>query len=128
MAESDWGEMVKSGFGERLTTDVLDWIDSVAGGLPYFVQAAASALWDCDLAIESAEDLYFKQVEGRFEMLWRDLNDVERSSLRSVVDGNSIDTRKGVGDRLVRYGVLRQDGRLFSSMFGEWIRENGGGI
>jgi hypothetical protein len=53
-------------------------------------------------------------------------------------EGASIPVPGGCanGDRLLRYGVLRwsstdqrsSDGRLFSSAFGEWIRENGGAV
>jgi hypothetical protein len=46
--------------------------------------------------------------------------------------GKTIDLRKGRGDRLVRYRVLREDGRLFSEAFGDWIRgwirESGGAV
>ena len=39
--------------------------------------------------------------------------------------GTTLDIWKGVGDRLLSYGVLRQDGQFFSSMFEEWIWEHG---
>ena len=69
------------------------------------------------------------QIDDRFRELWKDLEPKEQSVLRTLVQtGNAIDSQKGMGDRLLRYGVLRKDGRLVSEAFGEWIRENGGAV
>jgi hypothetical protein len=40
----------------------------------------------------------------------------------------SLEAGGAIGERLVRYGLVRSNGRLFSSAFGDWIKENGGAI
>ncbi len=104
----------------------------MAGGWAFYVQMAAEIIWqDGDLGEAGRE--FRLQTDDRFRALWKDLKQ-EQSALRSLVlTGKAIDITKGMGDglrptkghRLLRYGVLRKDGRLFSSVFGEWIRENG---
>jgi hypothetical protein len=39
-----------------------------------------------------------------------------------------VERGRGMRDRLLRYGLVRSDGRLFSSAFGEWIEENEGTV
>jgi hypothetical protein len=91
------------------------------------VQMAAAMLWQFGDLGEAEREFRF-QAEDRFRELWRDLEG-ERSVLRSLVlTGIPIETQRGMGDRLVRSGVLRGDGRLFSEAFGDWIRENGGAV
>jgi hypothetical protein len=39
-----------------------------------------------------------------------------------------VEMGRGMRDRLTRDGLVRSDGSLFSSAFGDWIKENGGAI
>jgi hypothetical protein len=126
--EKGYDQLVGAQLMGRLGEGKEGWLDAVADRWPYYVQAAASALWDCGLDEVAAERLFLGQVEGRFAMLWRDLTEGERSALFFLLEGTGTAPKNGLRDRLVRYGVVRSDGRLFSEAFGYWIRENGGGV
>jgi transcriptional regulator with XRE-family HTH domain len=130
-AMEEWRELVLDQW--KLSADALSWVDGLAGGLPYYVQLAASMLWDAEENTGLARMNFVTEAEGRFGVLWRDLEEAERSVLRSLSEVNpkgSIPVPGGVanGNRLVRYGLVRSSGGLFSSAFGEWIRENGGAV
>jgi transcriptional regulator with XRE-family HTH domain len=122
-AMEEWQDLVLDQW--KLSAEGLSWVDGLAGGMPYYVQLAASMLWDAEENTGLARMNFMTEAEGRFVVLWRDLEEAERSVLRSAMDGQQ---KGAIVDRLVRYGVLRGDGRLFSSAFGEWIRENGGAV
>jgi hypothetical protein len=120
MEELEWQELIRDQW--QVSLEELGWVDGLAGGLPYYVQLAASALWDANRDREQARDWFRQEAVGRFVRLWRDLEEGEREVLRSLEAGGAI------GERLTRYGLVRSDGSLFSSVFGDWIKENGGAI
>lgn len=118
-----WRSLVREGL-PRVTEQELEWVDAVSGGLPYYVQLAASMLFQYSDLAEAETEFWF-QAEDRFGELWRDLNGPERSALKFAMGLGGVEPGRGLRDRMVRWGLLRSDGRLFSSAFGEWIRENG---
>jgi transcriptional regulator with XRE-family HTH domain len=122
-AMEEWQDLVLDQW--KLSAEGLSWVDGLAGGMPYYVQLAASMLWDAEENTGLARMNFVTEAEGRFGVLWRDLEEAERGMLRSLSD---VKSQGAIGQRLVRYGVIRSDGRLFSSAFGEWIRENGGAV
>jgi hypothetical protein len=122
-AMEEWQDLVLDQW--KLSAEGLSWVDGLAGGMPYYVQLAASMLWDAEENTGLARMNFVTEANGRFGVLWRDLEEAERSILRSL---SAVKPKGAIGQRLVRYGVLRGDGRLFSSAFGEWIRENGGAV
>jgi hypothetical protein len=122
----EWGQLVRDGL-PGIDAAGLAWIDRMADGWPFYVQMAAAMVWQFG-DLEMAEREFRFQAEDRFRELWRDLG-AEQTVLRALAQmGKPIDVKKGLGDRLCRYGVVRQDGRLFSEAFGDWIREDGGAV
>ena len=120
-----WQQLVLDGL-PGMSGAQLDWIDEVAGGWAFYVQMAATIVLQENDLNEAGREFRF-HAEDRFRELWKDLKPEEQRSIRDLVQAGTA-IGGGMGDRLFRYGVLRQDGRLFSSMFEEWIQENGGGI
>ena len=116
-----------------MTEQELEWVDRVSGGMAFYVQMAASMLFQYG-DLEEADQEFWFQAEDRFMKLWRDLTGPERSALKFAMGLGGVEAGRGLRDRLVRYGLIRfpfrealpTDGRLFSPAFGEWIRENGG--
>lgn len=125
LEEDAWRSLVRDGFEQdsespALTETSLQWIDELAGGLPYYVKMAAAMLWqygDC----ERARSEFIWQATPRFRELWDDLNGREREVLKAAADGMSLQSHP-VADRLRRHGLLRDDDRLFSSAFAEFLR------
>jgi transcriptional regulator with XRE-family HTH domain len=119
MEPEEWQELVQDGFGQQNTPAIVSRIDDLSGGLPYYVQLAASALWESNGDGKLARVLFDREAGERFRILWGDLEEKERATLLSG---------EGVSLRLKDYGLVRSNGRLFSSAFGDWIKENGGAI
>jgi transcriptional regulator with XRE-family HTH domain len=126
LATEDWRQLVRDGL-PGIDDAALAWIDRMAGGWALYVQMAAAMVWQFG-DLEEAEREFRFQADDRFRELWKDLG-AEQSVLRTLVQtGRPIDPTKGLGDRLVRYGVVRSDGQSFSEAFGDWIRESGGAV
>ncbi|MFL9458220.1 CHAT domain-containing protein [Tolypothrix bouteillei VB521301_2] len=123
LEEEAWQQLVQDGFALK-TLDVksLQWIDNLAGGLPYYIQMAAAMLWQFN-NLEQAREEFIFQASSRFTELWHDLTERERYALRfaSGVVGITAPTQ-AITNTLLRYGLLRTDGRLFSSAFAEFVR------
>jgi len=123
-AES-WHNLVKDGFIQSGKMDVvpdklIDWIDELTGGLPFYVKMAASMFWQYG-DYEQARIEFIYQATPRFEELWADLNPSERQIMKNAAGKISIQSN-AVVDSLKRQGLLRADGRLFSSAFAEFVR------
>ena len=129
-----WRSLVREGL-PLVTEQELEWVDRVSGGMAFYVQMAASMLFQYG-DLEEADQEFWFQAEDRVMELWRDLTGPERSALTFAMGLGGVEAGRGLRDRLVRYGLIRfpfrealpTDGRLFSSAFGEWIRENGGAV
>ncbi|BAY38499.1 trypsin-like protein serine protease typically periplasmic containing C-terminal PDZ domain-like protein [Nostoc sp. NIES-2111] len=101
---------------------LLEWVDELAGGLPYYVQMAGAMLWQYENQ-ENAKNEFIFQAQPRFEELWKDLTEVERLALRYQLGGGNLPSpTPAIVDRLQRHGLLRKDGGLFSSVFAEFVK------
>lgn len=123
-AES-WHNLVKDGFIQSGEMDVvpdqlIDWIDELAGGLPFYVKMAASMFWQYG-DYEKARTEFIYQATPRFEELWADLTASERQIMKNAAGKISIQSN-AVVDSLKRHGLLRSDGGLFSNAFAEFVR------
>lgn len=127
LEEDAWQQLVTDGFsqdskGEALP-EILQWIDDFAGGLAFYTQMAAALLWQYGDHTQAQSEFTF-QATPRFRDLWNNLTAPECQSLKNVVNGVSGSLQPtAVMDALKRHGVLRSDGRLFSSAFAEFVRE-----
>ncbi|HAC62265.1 MAG TPA: hypothetical protein DCF68_01695 [Cyanothece sp. UBA12306] len=119
LEEEAWHNLVENGFNDDFAP--LSWIDELSGGLPYYVQMAASLWWQYRDDEQAKKEFIF-QATPRFEELWRDLTEVERHALRYAagVSGLGVPS-SAIIDILKRHGLLRQNGGLFSSAFAEFI-------
>ncbi|NJK82019.1 MAG: ATP-binding protein [Chloroflexaceae bacterium] len=122
---ADWQQLVQDGFakaGETVTTTDLAWIDALAGGLPFYVQLAVSMLWQHgDHA--PAQAAFEAQATPHCADLWRRLRPDEQRALQHAVGMTGRATpQPALVHRLQEYGLLRADGRPFSSVFAAYIR------
>jgi hypothetical protein len=126
LEEESWHDLVKDGFIQSGEMDVvpdrlIDWIDELTGGLPFYVKMAASMFWQYG-DYEQAQTEFIYQATPRFEELWADLTASERQIMKNAGGETSIQSNPVVVDDLQRQGLLRSDGRLFSSAFAEFVR------
>jgi hypothetical protein len=129
LEEEAWRSLVQDGFSKggdvvrEQSLAPLQWIDDLAGGLPFYTQMAAAILWQHS-DVEQARVEFIFQATPRFREVWRNLTELEQHTLRYAagVAGLTAPTSSIVGT-LQRYGLLRSDGRLFSTAFAEFIRD-----
>lgn len=121
-----WHKLVRDGFaaaGNSISEHELLFVDDLAGGMPFYTQLAAAALWQHGDQTRARGE-FVQQATPRFAELWRDLHDHERHALRHAagLPGFTLPT---VAQRawLQDYGLLRADGHLFSSAFADFVRE-----
>src|SRR4028118_112863 len=125
LEEEFWHGLVKDGFIQSGEMDVvpnqlIDWIDELTGGLPFYVKMAASMFWQYG-DYEQARTKFIYQATPRFKELWDDLTPWERQIMKNA--GGKISTQSdAVVDSLKLHGLLRSDGGLFSSAFAEFVR------
>ena len=120
LEEKAWHNLVEDGFNNDVAP--LSWIDELAGGLPYYVQMAASLWWQYRDDEQAKKEFIF-QATPRFQELWKDLTEIERHALRYAADVSGLTVpNRAIIDILKRHGLLRQEGGLFSSVFAEFIK------
>jgi len=125
LEEESWHDLVKDGFIQSGEMDVvpdrlIDWIDELTGGLPFYVKMAASMFWQYG-DYEEARTKFIYQATSHFEKLWADLSASERQIMKNA-GGKILTQSDAVVDSLKRQGLLRADGGLFSSAFAEFVR------
>ncbi|MEH2046749.1 hypothetical protein [Nostoc sp.] len=124
LKEEAWQKIIQKGQEGFLLPNsaVLQWVDELAGGLPYYVQIAGAMLWQYGNQ-EIAKNEFNFQAKPCFEELWKDLTEVERLALRSQLKGGNLPIPDpAIIDRLQRHGLLGKNGGLFSSVFAEFVK------
>jgi transcriptional regulator with XRE-family HTH domain len=119
-----WGEYVKNGLGSS-DLEHLDWIEQMSGGFPCYVEMAASVLWDCKFNYTEADYQFSRLAELQLAGLWRTLTESEKSTLRFAAGLDVLQPSQSDFNRLERYGLVRNGGRIFSIAFKDWILEHG---
>jgi len=115
-----WHQLVQDG-GVGVSAAELELIDDLAGGLPFYVQMAAALLWQYG-DFKEVQQEFCQQATPRFCELWHDLTASEQQILKNAANRqvNSGQSNPIVAT-LQRHGLLRADGRLFSSALTEFI-------
>jgi len=126
MPRAEWTSLVRQGF-QRAQVDIanadIELIDELAGGLPYYVQMAALLLWQHRSHDIVRRDFQLQTWE-RFTELWGGLSAMEQRALRHQSGASlGIDVSREVTQSLVRFGLIRSSGGVFSSAFGAFVRE-----
>lgn len=131
LTTEEWQIMVHDGFistGRLVEAGDLTLIDDLAGGMPFFTQMAASLLWEYQ-DYQDTREAFAEQAVAQFERLWEKLTEGEQRVLYETA-GLAPFTTATVSQRikkeqkaLQRYGLLRPDGRLFSSTFAAFLKD-----
>jgi transcriptional regulator with XRE-family HTH domain len=117
LEQKAWQKLIRDGFaGSEVSEAIMDRIEDLAGGLPFYVQMASALLWQQG-DLRQAEEAFRIQVEPRLRELWQNLSETEKSILQK-----SIGEDKATMENLQRYGVIQDKGRLFSIVFTELVQ------
>ena len=119
-----WKTLVAAGFSSTSLADAtLQWIDDLAGGLPYYTQLAAALLWQHRDPHRAQVEFIF-QAHPRFQELWNDLTPQEQQTLRHAAGNSGVTAPiNAIRTTLQRHGLLRPNGQLFSSAFASFIQK-----
>ncbi|MDB9341544.1 MULTISPECIES: serine protease [Cyanophyceae] len=121
LEEEAWQSIIHKGFTPN--SGLWEWVDELAGGLPYYVQMTGAMLWQEENNQEKAKKEFTFQAQPRFQELWNDLTEVERLALRYQLGGGNLPSPdQAIVDMLQRHGLIRKDGGLFSSVFAEFVK------
>jgi hypothetical protein len=113
-----WQKLVQDGFTRsKVNGKTLGWIDDLAGAWPFYVQMAATLLWQESGNIMQAESAFRMQAEPRLRELWQGLSAAEQGVVQQLGDRDWA-----VVERLQRYGVIQAEGELFSRVFADLVR------
>jgi len=126
--ESDeWQRLVYNGFIESnidIDGSEIELIDEVAGGLPFYTQLAATLIWRHKDSSRFREEFRI-QVEPHFRVLWIELTETERQVLLQAANLESpTNSLTSVKERMQLYGLLRSNGKPFSSVFVEFMQSH----
>jgi len=123
LEEQAWQQLVREGFGNvSVSKQSLAWLDTMTGGLPFYVQMAASLLWQYR-NLEEAEREFCFQATARFEELYQNLNEAESTAVRYAAGIPGLAApNAAMMNRLQRNGVFRSEGELFSKAFVDYVR------
>lgn len=117
LEEQEWRKLIQDGFEKQVSEEWIQWVDQMAGGVPFYVQMAGAMLWQYgDLSV--AQQQFAEQCQNYFPHLWQGLSQQEQVVMRG--EGGVQD---GVRRRLEQRGLLRQDGQIFSKVFAKFVRE-----
>lgn len=127
LATEEWHTLVREGFAQdesALDAADLEVLDHLSGGMPFFVQMAAALLWrhrDHRLVREQ----FAYQSRPTFMQLWDSLRSEEQVVVRqaAVKPECLAQGSESANNDLLRYGVLRPDGCLFSTAFAAFVRD-----
>lgn len=117
LEEQEWRRLIQEGFEKKVSEEWMQWVDRVAGGVPFYVQIAGAMLWQYQ-DLRAAQENFAEQCQNYFPQLWRGLTRQEQVAMRG-----ERAVQDGVGRKLEQRGLLRQDGRMFSEMFAVFVRE-----
>ena len=100
----------------------------LGGCFPFFLQIACSTVFE--LLVEEGEysparvqERFMEEAQPHFQFYWEQMNPVERGLSNSSACGQPVEEAQADFQALVRRGLARADGQLFSAAFAEFVRE-----
>ena len=123
LKEAEWRGLVLEHM-PTVTPAELDAIGQLAGGHPFYTQLAARRLWEARFAKGDPDwqSRTYDDLTPHWEGWWKHLNPDEQDALRYSLGLPAPEPKKSLLRDLTRRGLLR-DGKLFSTEFAEWVKE-----
>ena len=105
--------------------DHVDDVLALGGRWPFFLQIAASALFEVLLEEDSfdataLENRFIEEATPHFQFFWEHMGPVERSICAALAGGGSVGPREELQELVRRGFVLDEPQRLFSTAFGRF--------
>jgi hypothetical protein len=110
-----WRQLLQQG---ALSEAEMQWVDSVAGQLPFYSQMAAAMVRQYG-NLEHAYSAFRQQASPRWAELWRELTPTEKAGLNSSHPKPST----AIVEQLVLHGLLRPNGQICSTALAAFMGE-----
>jgi hypothetical protein len=118
--------------GHPFTDEDVDFISSIAGGLPFALQAAASMLYQayCEgktgrTAKAQARSAFVEAMEKHFDHYWKHFTPAEHGAFQRLAQaGEPTPEERDALNNLANYGFVEEidgDYRILGNVFTEWI-------
>lgn len=122
-APSEVQRLLRDGFAtndEQPSADDQALVAELAGGWPFYVQLAATLLWELSDHTAVRQE-FAAQARPHVERLWKYLHPTDQAALRAIVGGGSP-PGNAEQTRLITQCLLREDGQPFSPVFAAYVR------
>ncbi len=121
---ADWRALVTDHMA--VTEADLAFIETIAGGHPFYTQMAAGHLWQARaqgaVTHQSLTAELARQMAPHLRGLWQKLTAAERETLRRLATSPGGDINTRISAALTRRGLITE-GRVFSIVFAEMIQD-----
>lgn len=114
-----WRQLLQQG---ALSVAEIQWVDSMAGQLPFYSQMAAAMAWQYG-NLSQAEEAFRQQADPRWADLWRELTPTEQAGLQQTLNPTLPMLPTAVVEQLMRHGLLRQNGQICGAALAAFIGE-----
>lgn len=114
-----WRQLLQQG---ALSEAEMQWVDSMAGQLPFYSQMAAAMVWQYG-NLSEAEAAFRQQAAPRWAELWRELTPTEQIGLKQTLNPDLPPPPTAIMEQLVLHGLLRPNGQICSAALAAFMGE-----
>ncbi|MEM9484903.1 MAG: hypothetical protein AAGA83_14585 [Cyanobacteria bacterium P01_F01_bin.116] len=115
-----WQELLAQG---ELSKEEIDWVERMAGKLPYYTQLAAAMLWQQHGLFDQAQRGFRQEAQRRFKELWAELTFSEQTALQQIAKNDSTLGELATVENLKLCGLLQTDTQLCGDQFKAFVSQ-----
>jgi serine/threonine protein kinase len=104
-----------------------DFVLEIAGCFPFFIQMACSALFSLPqnekADYRKAREIFLEEARPHFQEYWEKFDDSEKAVIAALARGKKPPREHEFAKKDLAQAGFVQDGKLFSSLFAEFVRD-----
>ncbi|MDZ7360363.1 MAG: protein kinase [candidate division KSB1 bacterium] len=104
-----------------------DFVLEIAGCFPFFIQMACSALFSLPknekIDYRKAREIFLEEARPHFQEYWEKFDESEKAVVVALASGKKPPREHEFAKKDLAQAGFVQDGKLFSSLFAEFVRE-----
>jgi serine/threonine protein kinase len=105
----------------------IDFVLDIAGYFPFFIQIACSSLFSLPITgkvdYKKAKEIFMEEAKPHFQEYRERFNESERAAIVALAQGKKPPREHAFAAKDLTQAGFVQDGKLFSSLFAEFVRE-----
>jgi serine/threonine protein kinase len=107
-----------------------DFVLEIAGYFPFFIQMACSALFSSDriekAAYKKAKEIFMEEAGPHFQEYWEKFDESQKAAIAALARGKKPPREHAFAVKDLTQAGFVLNGRLFSTLFAEFVREVAG--